>query len=107
MQQLLSDYRNDETRKSYKQTRSTKNYVAERFWLEDNLRINYPLKRAMNHIAENENLNISEEILKFCFSLVMLYSSVDAVNHLLNSWNHHRVPDPAGCVPIENMLVTI
>ena len=107
VQQLLSDYRNDETRKSYKQTRSTKNNVAERFWLEDNLRINYPLKRAMNHIVENENLNIPDEILKFCFSLVMLCSSADAVNHLPNSWNHHRVPDPAGCVPIENMLVTI
>ena len=107
MQQLLSVYRNDESCKFDKQTRSTKNYVAEKFWPKVNLRINYPLKRAMNHIVENENLNISDEILKFCFSLVVLCSSADAVNHLLNSWNHHRVPDPAGCVPIENMLVTI
>ena len=72
-----------------------------------NLKINYPLKCAMNHIAENEDLDISDEILRFCFSWVMLYSSVDTVNHLLNSWNHHRVPGPAGCVPIENMLAII
>ena len=71
------------------------------------MKVNYPLKCAVNHIAENEDLDISDENLRFCFSWVMLYSSVDAVNHLLNSWNHHRVPDPAGCVPIENMLVTI
>ena len=36
----------------------------------------------------------------------MLYSSVNAVNHFLNSWNHHRLPGPAGCVPIDNMLAT-
>ena len=70
------------------------------------MKINYPLKCAMNHIAENEDLEISDEILRFYFSWVMLYSSVDAVNHLLNSWNHHRVPGPTGCVSIENMLAT-
>ena len=53
VQQLLSVYRNDESRESYKQTRSTKNYVAERFWPEVNMRINYPLKRAANHFVEN------------------------------------------------------
>ena len=51
-----------------KKTRSTKNYVVERFWPEVNMRINYPLKRAMNHIVENRDLDISDEILKFCFS---------------------------------------
>ena len=106
MQQLLSVYRNDESRKFDKQTRSTKSYVVEKFWPKVNLRINYPLKRAMNHIVEDENLDILDEILKFCFSLEMLYSSVDAVNHLLSFWNHHKVPSPAGCAPIENMLAT-
>ena len=60
----------------------------------------------MNHFAENEDLDFSDEILKFCFSWVMLYSSVDAAKRLLNSWKHHRVPGPAGCVQIENMLAT-
>ena len=60
----------------------------------------------MNHFAENENLDFSDEILKFFFSWVMLYSSVDAVKRLLNSWKHHRVPGPADCVQIENMLAT-
>ena len=70
------------------------------------MKINYPLKCAMNPIVKNEDLDISDEILRFCFSWVMLYSPVDAVNHLLNSWNYHRVQGPTGCVPIENMLAT-
>ena len=106
VQQFLTVYRNDKSCESYKQIRSTKNYVAERFWREVNIRINYPLNRPMNHILENEDLDISDELLKFCFSWVMLYSSVDAVNHLLNSCNRHRMPNPAGYVLIKNMLVT-
>ena len=61
VQQSLSVYRNDEKR------RSTKSYVAQRFWPEVNMRINYPLKRAMNHIVKNEDLDISDKILKFFF----------------------------------------
>ena len=72
VQQLLSVYRNKEILASYKQTHLTKNYVAERFWPVVNMRINYPLKRATDHIAGNEDIDISDEILKFCFSLVML-----------------------------------
>ena len=106
VQQLLSVYRNGESGEPCKQTRSTKNYIGGRLWPEVNMKVNYPLKCAMNHIAANEDLNISDENLRFCFSWLMLYSSVDAVNHLLNSWNHHRVPGPAGCVAIENMLAT-
>ena len=60
----------------------------------------------MNHILENEDLDISDELLKFCFSWVMLYCRFDAVNHLLNSCNRHRMPSTAGCVLIENMLAT-
>ena len=85
VQQLLSVYRNDDSRESCKQTRSTKSYIEQRLWPEVNMKINYPLKCAINHIAENEDLDISDEILTFCFSWVILYSSVDAANHLLNS----------------------
>ena len=60
----------------------------------------------MNHIVENGDLDISDEISKFCFSWVILYPSGDAVNHLLNFWNHHRVPGPAGRLTIDNMLAT-
>ena len=70
------------------------------------MKINNLLKCVMNHIVENEDLNISDGISRFYFSWVRLDSPVDAVNHLLNSWNHHRVPGSAGCVPIENMLST-
>ena len=33
----------------------------------------------------------------------MLYVTKDAVDLFITSWNHHRVPVPSGCIPIENM----
>ena len=53
VQQLLSVYKNGESCESCKQTRSTKHYIEERLWPEVNMKINYPLKCAINHIAEN------------------------------------------------------
>ena len=53
VQQLLSVYKNGESCESCKQTRSTKHYIEKRLWPEVNMKINYPLKCAINHIAEN------------------------------------------------------
>ena len=106
VQRILSPYRNQQTRNCFRQTQSTKNYVAERFWPEVNRRINNPLKRAMNSIVETEDLDVDDAVLKYCMSWVMLYVSQDAVDNLLQSWNHHRVSGPTGCVPIENMMAT-
>ena len=54
VQRILSHLRLDESRASFKQTTSTKNNVAERFWPEVNQRINYPIKRAMNEVLQND-----------------------------------------------------
>ena len=79
------------------------------FWPEVNSRINYPIKRAMNvilHSEVNEIFNLGEPVMKYAVSWVMLYVSHDAIQHLLLSWNYHRVPGPQGCIPIENMIQT-
>lgn len=106
IQRILSQYRINQQRGSYKQTTSTKNYVAERFWPGVNQRVNYPLKRMLNSIVEFNDIDMDDPIIKYCFSWVLLYASGNAVEHLLNSWNHHRVPGPQGCVPIENMIAS-
>ena len=36
----------------------------------------------------------------------MLYVTKDAADHLITSWNHHRLQGPSGCIPIENMKAT-
>ncbi|XP_020617900.1 uncharacterized protein LOC110055830 [Orbicella faveolata] len=35
-----------------------------------------------------------------------MYVANDAAEHLIRSWNHHRIPGPQGCVPMENMAQT-
>ena len=44
--------------------------------------------------------------MKYAVSWVMLYVSHDAIQHLLMSWNYHRVTGPKGGIPIENMIQT-
>ena len=39
----------------------------------------------------------------FCISWVTMYVVNDAAENLICSWNHHRIPGPQGCVPVENM----
>ena len=110
IQNVLSHYRLEGTSTAYKQTTSTENNVADRFWPEVNSRINYPIKRARNAlrntIQDDDLFNLADPVFKYCVSWVMLYVTKDAVDHFITSWNHHRVPGPRGCIPIENMKAT-
>ena len=107
VQDLLKRYRYSEEKVPWRQTTSTKNNVIERFWPELNSRVNYPAKRAFIAICEVFDYDLeAEPIMKFCFSWVAMYVTVDAADHLISSWNHHRVPGPEGCIPIENMRET-
>ena len=44
--------------------------------------------------------------MKYAVSWVMLHISHDAIQHLLMSWNYHRISGPQGCIPIENVIQT-
>ena len=102
-----TDLRANVRRAPFKQTTSTDSNVAERFWSEVNSQINYPIKRAMNailHSEVNEIFNLGDAVMKYAVSWVMV--SHNAIQHLLMSWNYHRVPGPQGCILIENMIRT-
>ena len=104
-----TDLRANVRRAPFKQTTSTDNNVAECFWSEVNSQINYPIRRAMNAVLQsevNEIFNLGDPVMKYAVSWVMLYVSHDAIQHLLMSWNYHRVPGPQGCIPTENMIQT-
>ena len=104
-----TDLRANVRRAPFKQTTSTDNNVAERFWPEINSRINCPIKRAMNailHSEVNEIFNLGDPAMKYAVSWVMLYVSHNAIQHLLMSFNYYRFPAPQGCIPIENMIQT-
>ena len=101
VRQLLSDFHaNHLGRECYRQTPSTQNYVVERIWPEVNSRVSYPLKATLYYLDEDD------PVMKYSFSWLMFYVSSDAMQHLLDSWNYHRVPGPNGCTPAENMEQT-
>lgn len=85
---------------------STSNYVSERMWLEVNPRINYPIKRQLCEIQRQDDIDFDHPVTMFYVSWVTMYVANDAAEHLIHSWNHHRIPGPQGCVPVENMAQT-
>ena len=106
VQELLKDFRYSTSRRPWRQTASTDNYVIERFWPELNSRVNYPLKRCFSYLSEQYDYELQDPILKYCISWVIMFIAADATATLINSWNHHRVPGPLGCVTVENMMTT-
>ena len=110
VQNIISHLRSNQDRDPFKKTPSTSNYVVERFWPEVNSRVNYPIKRAINILIEQEEFDLEDPVFKYCLSRITLFISFDAVQHFINSWNRHRIPGRRGgrrgCVPLECMVST-
>jgi hypothetical protein len=106
VQELLKRYRFDQSRNPWRQTASTSNYVAERMWPEVNKRVNYPIKRQLCVIEAQEDIDFADPLVKFSVSWVTMFVAKDALQHMTDSWNYHRIPGPNGCVPIQNMEQT-
>ena len=104
VQELLMGYRFDKRRAPWRQTQSTQNYVAERMWPEVNQRVNYPIKRVLVILQAKEEFDFDDAVTKFCVSWLTMYICHDPLQHLVNSWNYHRIPGQNGCVPFENMI---
>lgn len=60
VQDLLKNYRQSTEKEPWKQTASTQNNVIERFWPELNSRVNYPVKRALISIVEENDYKMSD-----------------------------------------------
>lgn len=97
VQELLKNRRGDTSRAPWRQTTSTKNYRAERLWPEENARVNYPLKRALNFIKEQEIFNMEDPLVSFAVSWVTLHVSKVGSENFVNSWNYHRIPGEFWC----------
>jgi len=106
VQELLKNRRHDNSRAPWRQTTSTKNYRAERLWPEENSRVNYPLKKALCIIKEQEIFNMEDPMVSFAVSWLTINVSKVGSENFVNSWNHHRIPGPKGCIPIEKMRGT-
>lgn len=92
VQELLKNRRGNTNRAPWRQTKSTKNYRAERLWPEENARVNYPLKRALCFVKEQEIFNMEDPLVIFAVSWVTIHVSKVGSDNFINSWNYHRIP---------------
>ena len=86
------------------QNLSQHNHPAERLWPEINQRINYPIKRLLVEMENSEDVNMADEVCKFCVSWVIINVMASAVQSFIEAWNSHTIPGPNGGIP--NILAT-
>jgi hypothetical protein len=74
------------------QSTSTENLVIERIWVEINSRVNYPIKRILVSMVENDELNMNDDVIKFCVSFVTCRIVHAGIKRFIDSWNLHSIP---------------
>ena len=95
-QNHLSHYRHVHHRQPVFQSLSRHNHRAEHIWPEINQRINYPIKRFLVEMENREEVNMADEVCKFCVSWVTISVMANAVHNFIDAWNSHSIPGPNG-----------
>ncbi|XP_068747843.1 uncharacterized protein [Montipora capricornis] len=92
IQDVLKEHRRNPSRLPYIQSTSKENHRAERIWVEMNHRVNYPLKRALNAMVNNEEIDMEDEITKFAVSWVTMKICHTGCKQVIDAWNSHCIP---------------
>ena len=82
-QQHLSTYRQNQYRWPILQSLSRQNHCAERIWPEINQRINYPIKCILIDMENNDDINMGDEMTKFCVSWVTIKVMESAIRYFI------------------------
>ena len=71
----------------------------EHMWPEVNQRINYPVKRILVQMEGSDEIDMSNDIIKFCVSWTTISVIRPAIVAFLSAWNSHRIPGVCGGIP--------
>ena len=63
----------------------------ERFWVEVNARVNYPIKNALRNMEEADEIDMDLEETKFCVSAVAKKFAKLGLEQVVHSWNNHPI----------------
>ena len=99
VQQHLADHRLWQDRHPALQSTSRQNHRVERLWPEVNQRINYPVKRVLVQMEGDDEIDMSNDTIKFCVSWTTINVIETATKTFISSWNEHRIPGNRGGIP--------
>ena len=64
----------------------------ERFWVEVNSRVNYPIKHAVKQMEEEDIIDMECDGVKFCVSGVTQEVPLYGFQTTVQAWNNHVIP---------------
>lgn len=99
VQQHLGHLRLWQDRAPALQSTSRQNHRVERIWPEINQRINYPVKRVLIEMEGNDEINMADDIVKYCVSWTTIKVMGPAIQKFVAAWNAHRIPGISGGIP--------
>ena len=82
----------------YTFTQFLQNLPIERFWVEVNNRVNYPIKTALVQFDNNNVFNMEDIVDSFCVSWVSCKIARFGIQTCISSWNQHPIPGNLLCL---------
>ena len=67
------------------------NLAVERIWPQVNSRVNYPIKRILIQMNENQLIDMTDPTDKYCVSHVAAFTAAIGLQRLVSSWNFHPI----------------
>ena len=66
--------------------------MIERLWVEVNTRVNYPVKKILIEMDNAGDLNMADDLHKYCVSWFTIKVVTVGVSLFIQSWNNHPIP---------------